>query len=120
MGVSDPPRPKYLLKILPLWLIIKYLERSDRVPPRVEPGDEVIFQALKDEMVLLNMHTQQYFGLNDVGSDMWRLLVEHGDVETVADRLCAEYDVEPATLRSDLAGLVRRLVEAGLLKTEQL
>ncbi len=59
-------------------------------PTRVQPDDDVIYQALKDEIVLLNMKNQQYFGLDDVGSDMWKLLVEYGDVETVAERLSAE------------------------------
>lgn len=85
-------------------------------PARVEPGDDVIYQALKDEIVLLNMKDQRYFGLDDVGSAMWKLLVEHGDVETVADRLSAEYDVDRATVRADLGVLIRNLMAAGLLK----
>jgi hypothetical protein len=85
-------------------------------PNRVEPGDDVIFQALQDEIVLLNMKDQQYFGLDDVGSGMWKLLVEYGDVETVADRLCAEYEVDRATVRKDLGILIQNMMAAGLLK----
>jgi hypothetical protein len=85
-------------------------------PARVQPADDVIYQALQDEIVLLNMKDQQYFGLDDVGSDMWKLLVEYGDVETVADRLCAEYDVDGATVREDLGVLIGNLLTAGLLK----
>jgi hypothetical protein len=86
-------------------------------PARVQPADDVIYQALQDEIVLLNMKDQQYFGLDDVGSAMWKLLVEcGGDVETVADRLCAEYDVDRATVREDLGILIRNLLAAGLLK----
>lgn len=85
-------------------------------PAKVEQGDDVIYQALQNEIVLLNMKDQQYFGLDDVGSDMWKLLVEHGDVETVADRLSEEYDVDRATVREDLGVLIRNLMAAGLLK----
>ena len=85
-------------------------------PARVEKGDDVIYQALQNEIVLLNIKNQQYFGLDDVGSDMWKLLVEHGDVETVADRVSAEYDVDRATVREDLEALIRNLMAAGLLK----
>jgi predicted transcriptional regulator len=85
-------------------------------PARVEPGDDVIYQALQDETVLLNMKDQQYFGLDDVGSHMWKLLIEHGDVETVADRLAEEYDVDRATVREDLSVLLGKLLAAGLLK----
>jgi Coenzyme PQQ synthesis protein D (PqqD) len=88
-------------------------------PTRVEPSDDVIFQALKGELILLNLKSQQYFGLDDVGSDMWKLLVEYGDVETVADRLSAEYAVDRATAREDLGVLIGRLMDAGLLKAAQ-
>ena len=84
---------------------------------KVEPSDDVIFQPLKDEIILLNMKTQKYFGLDDVGSDIWRLLVECGDLETVADRMIAEYDADRDTIRKDLGILIDRLLEAGLLKT---
>jgi hypothetical protein len=85
-------------------------------PAKVEPSDDVIYQDLQDEMVLLNMGDQQYFGLDDVGSSMWKLLAEHGDVDTVAERLCAEYEVDAETVRKDLDVLVRNLIAAGLLK----
>jgi hypothetical protein len=85
-------------------------------PVRVQPGDDVIFQPLHDEIVLLNMSNQEYFGLDDVGAAMWKLLVEHGDLETVADRMVAEYDVDRNTVRKDLGILVERLLAAGLLR----
>jgi len=85
-------------------------------PATVEPGDEVIFQALHNEMVLLNMKSQEYFGLDDVGSEMWNLLVQHGDVETVVAILTERYNVDQETLRQDLVALIGRLMEAGLLK----
>jgi len=85
-------------------------------PARVEPADDVIFQALHDEMVLLNMTSQEYFGLDDVGSEMWNLLVQHGDVETVVDVLGSRYAVDQETLRKDLVRLIGRLMDAGLLK----
>lgn len=85
-------------------------------PARVEAGDDVIFQALHDELVLLNMKSQEYFGLDDVGSEMWNLLIEHGDLEVVTSLLAGKYDVDPQTVRRDLIGLVERLLETGLLK----
>lgn len=86
------------------------------IPAAVEPEDEVIFQALHDEMVLLNMKTQEYFGLDDVGSEMWNLLVEHGNVEKVVAVLADRYNVDQDTLRRDTLILIGRLMEAGLLK----
>jgi Coenzyme PQQ synthesis protein D (PqqD) len=84
---------------------------------RFEPTEDVIFESLQDEIVLLDMNSQQYFSLDDVGSDMWKLLLQHGDINTVTDCLCAEYDVDRATVRKDLEALIENLVGRGLLKS---
>jgi hypothetical protein len=84
---------------------------------RFEPAEDVIYENLQDEIVLLNMNTQQYFSLDDVGSDMWKLLVQHGDVETVTNCLCEAYEVDRVTVEKDLEALIGNLVGRGLLKS---
>ncbi|MDP9170971.1 MAG: PqqD family protein [Acidobacteriota bacterium] len=89
---------------------------SDTAPETVEIGEAVIFQSLDDEVVLLNMTNQQYYGLDDVGAAMWHLLVKHHDVETVVAKLNDIYDVDEDRLREDLQALIRNLVDVDLLK----
>ena len=89
----------------------------DRLPPQVKPGDDVISETVQNEVVLLKLSSQEYFGLGEVGAHAWKLLVETGDVARVADRLCESYAGDPATIRSDFEALVDELIEAGLLKT---
>jgi hypothetical protein len=88
----------------------------DRLPLQVKPDDDVICQALQNEVVLLKLNGQQYFGLGDVGADAWKLLTENGEVAAVAEQLCQNYAGDPATIRSDFHALVGELIEAGLLK----
>ena len=83
---------------------------------KVEIGEDVLFQQLQGEVVLLNMASQRYYGLNEVGARMWELLLESGDVNAVTDRLRETYDADPVTLRSDLERLIEELRSAGLLK----
>jgi hypothetical protein len=92
---------------------------AEGVPAYVEIGDSVIYQNLQGEVVILNMARQEYYGLNDVGAAMWKMLLDQCDVEAVADRLTAEYEAEPETVRSDLSSLVQQLLSAGLLKKAQ-
>jgi hypothetical protein len=83
---------------------------------KVEIGDSVIYHALDDEVVLLNMSNQQYYGLDSVGADMWKILIEYRDLGVAAKRVQACYEVDAETARGDLQMLVRDLVKAGLLK----
>jgi len=88
------------------------------LPRRVTPVPEVLFQDVGDEAVLLNLQTEHYFSLNDVGTRMWQLLCEHGDTDTVVARLSDLYDAEVDTLRQDLAELIVELHEAALVTIE--
>jgi hypothetical protein len=85
------------------------------LPQRVEVPSHVLYQELEGEAVLLNLQTERYFGLDDVGTRMWQLLSEQGDVAAAFEQLQAEYAVEADRLRQDLAQLINRLAEAGLL-----
>lgn len=80
-------------------------------------GDSVIYQTLNDELVLLNMESQQYFGLDDVGADIWQLLLEHKSTDLVATHLLAKYQVDEETARRDVEKLVNELLSAGLVRT---
>jgi FAD synthase len=89
---------------------------NDALPLAVTIGDAVLYQELEDEVVLLNMENQQYYGLNEVGAKMWKSLIEAGSVATAGDLLGETYEIEQAVIRADLDGLVRDLLKAGLLK----
>jgi len=92
---------------------------GESVPQEVEIAESVLYQFLEDEIVLLNLANQCYYGLDDVGGRMWELLIEEHAVSKVAERLQSEFDVAPENLRADLNQLVRELVSAGLLKASQ-
>lgn len=90
---------------------------SDSLPASVSIGDSALYQDLDDEVVLLNMTSQEYYGLNDVATRMWKSLLETQSVAATAERLVQIYDVDPNVLRADLEKLVRNLLNAGLLKS---
>ncbi len=86
------------------------LDDEVRVPERVE------FSRVRGQIALLNVETGVYFGLDEIGARMWELLCEHRTPRVAAERMESDFDVEPDRLREDLLGLVRELVEKGLLE----
>jgi hypothetical protein len=83
---------------------------------------QVLYREVDGEMVLLNLDSEQYFGLDTVGADIVTRLTERPWDEAMAT-LVEDYEVDPAVLRRDVADLVAALLEAGLLerteRTEQ-
>jgi hypothetical protein len=82
---------------------------------RVELGDDVTWCDLQDDVVILNVDTGIYFGLEGAGGQMWRELVEHRSVEKAFAALQKKFDVKPTDLKRDLEEMVRQLAEKGLV-----
>ena len=84
---------------------------------RVHP--DVVWRDVDGEIVLLNVVTGQYFGLDEVGSRVWGLLQQDGDagasMETLRDRVVAEFDVDATVALSDLAALMQQLLDQQLI-----
>jgi hypothetical protein len=82
---------------------------------RVAIPPNVLAQELGGEAVLVNLENETYYSLNKVGSQMWQLLTEQGDVETATQQLLQTFAVDESTLRQDVARLVDELIQEGLL-----
>jgi Coenzyme PQQ synthesis protein D (PqqD) len=76
----------------------------------------VLVRILDQESVLLNLETEQYFGLDETGTRMWQLVTASPNIDSAYQELLAEYDVDPEMLRSNLVELLDRLVDSGLLQ----
>ena len=80
-------------------------------------SDDVLFQEVGGEAVLLDLASEQYFGLDPVGTRIWELLDGQAALGDVHASLCAEYDAEAARIGEDLLALAGALAAAGLVRT---
>lgn len=83
---------------------------------RVEICDGVIWRDLQGDVVILNVETGVYFGLDGSGGQIWRELARHGSVEKTFESLKQQFDARPDELRRDLDDLVNQLVEKKLVQ----
>jgi hypothetical protein len=82
---------------------------------KVSIPDSVLSTELHDEGVLLNLETGEYFGLDGVGMEMWKVLRANGDVGAARAALLEQYDVAEDVLAKDLDELIAKLAERKLL-----
>ena len=78
--------------------------------------EDVVFRELDGEVVLLNLNSGIYFGLNEMGTRIWQLLQEQGHLQTVSDDLRTEYEASEDVIEKDLLVLVGALCEKGLVR----
>ena len=80
---------------------------------------EVMSTEVEGEAVLLNLEIGQYYSLDEVGTRMWALLAQHGQIEPVVQAMLDEYDAGEGELRRDLVELVEELAAHGLLRVDE-
>lgn len=76
----------------------------------------VLVREVADELVLLSLESEDYFGLDPVGARIWHLLQSEGTVRDAFEAMLAEYDVDGATLAHDLEVLLHELSSRHLIE----
>jgi hypothetical protein len=79
------------------------------------PADILISQV-GGESVILNLKSEHYFGLDEVGTAMWAAITGSDSIQTAYEKLLSEYDVDREQLKQDLADLIEKLVDHGLVE----
>ncbi len=79
-------------------------------------NDDVLFNDLQGEIVILSPKTGVYFGLDPVGTRAWQLIQHHGRLGAVRDAMLKEYEVSAERLWEDLQDLITRMVDNGLVE----
>nr|MBC7244658.1 PqqD family protein [Chloroflexota bacterium] len=86
---------------------------------RVAVKQDVLFRDLGGEAVVLNLQSGKYYGLDEVGTRIWSLLLEYGQVKQAYAALLGEYDVSEERLQEDLLHFVDELVSHGLVQIDE-
>lgn len=76
----------------------------------------VICKALSEGAVLFSMPDEVYYGLNDLGAQVWGLLDGADDLDALIGTLSVTYpDVSADTIRADVVELLDELTRFGLV-----
>jgi hypothetical protein len=79
-------------------------------------NDDILYNDLQGEIVILSPETGVYFGLDPVGTRAWQLIQHHGRLGAVKDAMLKEYEVSAERLEEDLQELVSSLLDNGLVE----
>jgi hypothetical protein len=87
-------------------------------------ADEVVMRRVGKEALLVPVRNKvgdldSIFTLNETAIIVWESLDGRTPLESVIERICREYDVEPGRAAADAGEIVSTLVEAGLLERSE-
>jgi hypothetical protein len=83
---------------------------------RFKPSPRAMTAVTSEGVLLLDLHTDQFLGLNKTAATMWKLFSPGKTVEEVLGHMEQTYAVEPAQLRIDLVQFVGQMQERRLLE----
>jgi len=75
----------------------------------------VFAQEVDDEMVIMDTESENYFGLDAMGTQMWQILIENGSLENLKIKILEMYDVEENVLRQDIEVFISELLKNKLI-----
>ena len=92
------------------------IKRQVKMMSQFEIPQDVVSRELEGEQVLLDMASGAYFGLNESGSMIWKLLLEAKSEAEITAEIVSSYDVNPEEATHDIEKLFALMQEKNLLK----
>jgi hypothetical protein len=80
------------------------------------PSANALFGEYDGEIIIGNLATEEYFGLDGVAADAWLAIVAGGSVASAIEIVSRTYDADEAMVKGDLERLAGELIERGLLE----
>jgi len=86
---------------------------------RLRLADDNVWSQLGEEIVILDLASSSYLGLDDVGAAVWDMLTEPRRVDELEADIAAAYEVNLRDLSRDLRQFLEELVTRGLLVLDE-
>jgi hypothetical protein len=82
----------------------------------VSATKDQVSAEISDEVVILNLKTGIYFGLNPIGAFIWRLIQNPLPISSIQAAVLNDYDVDPESCEKAINDLLQQLAEHGLIE----
>lgn len=82
----------------------------------VSTGKDIVSSRLADEIVILDLKSGIYHGLEAVGADIWELVGNATAIHEIRDSLLDDYEVDAGRCEADLLSLIEELESHGLVQ----
>ena len=77
---------------------------------------EIIQSKIGEDVVMLDMESGFYFGLNSVASVIWKMMEQEISFDLMIERLMGTFNVERSLCESDTKELIDQLLEKKIIR----
>lgn len=84
----------------------------------IEQNKEVFAGEIDNETVMMHIQTGKYYGLDDIGSRIWKMAEEKIRVKEIIVKLMEEFDVDEQQCEKDVIELLNDMKANDLIRVE--
>jgi hypothetical protein len=82
----------------------------------ISRSPSVLTAEVDGEIVMMSIEQGRYFGLDDIGSDIWNRIEPPCPFAALIDRLAADYDADRTTIAADVQALLGRMAAQDVVR----
>lgn len=82
----------------------------------IRPDPRLIVSPLDNEVVMMSIERGNYYGLNPVAAQIWRMIGKGASIGEICDQLAMEYEVTPEECSSEVVAFISKLLEERLVE----
>ena len=78
--------------------------------------EDIVASDIDGETVMISVENGKYYGLDAIGSNVWKMIAEPVRVSNLIDALVEKYEVDRKTCQNDVVAFLNTLNDDGILQ----
>jgi hypothetical protein len=79
-------------------------------------SDAFVTATVDDALVMMSLEKGAYYGLDEIGSQIWTQLAEPTRVAALCETLAARYEAPRAQIEADVTAFLQELLDEGMIQ----
>jgi len=81
----------------------------------ISRNDGIVFNKLDDELVMMSIENGEYYGLDNIGAQIWEIIQQPTKFSEIVLKLMGKYDVSEETCIADIQEFLSELLGKNLI-----
>ena len=82
---------------------------------RLSRNIEIITNEIDDEILMMSIEDGKYYGLNPVGSEIWKLIAEPKTVKTIIPELMEIFDIDEVSCTKETITFLKDMINNNII-----
>ena len=87
-----------------------------KMDSKIVSDTKIVFNEMDGETIMMSIENGEYYGINSIGSRIWKLLETPQVASEICDTLLPDYDVTREQCAKDVLLFLNKMAEKGVIK----